>query len=149
MNQSTIIHSIDAEIIMTVIAMKRFDLLDYVDQSRALGVDEKVAKYQARQIEQAIGQAVDQAVETAVQTMKIDLDNKELATKGDVGRLEVNIKAIEANIKVIEKDIKELDLKIEQTRAEIYKSKFDIVICVVGLVAGLFIASGLIQHFLK
>ncbi len=130
---------------MTAIAMRHFDVLDYVDQSRALGVDEKVAKYQARQIESAIGQAVDQAVETAVQTMKIDLENKELATKGDIGRVEVNIKSIEENIKVIEKDIKALDLKIEQTRTEIHKSKFELVVWL----AGFFIASGLIQHFFK
>jgi len=98
---------------MSTLAVKHFDVLDYVDQSRALGADEKLAKYQARQIEQAI--------EIAVTTARTEIENKELATK---------------------KDIKELELKIGQ-------AKFEVIIWVVGLVAGLFIASGLIQHFFK
>lgn len=108
---------------MTAIAARHFDALDYVDQSRALGVDEKVAKYQARQIEQAI--------EIAVHTARTEIENKELATKGD--------------IRILEKEIKGLDLKIEQTRAEIHKSKFEIVIWM----GGFLIASGFIQHFFK
>ena len=98
---------------MTAIAARHFDVLDYVDRSRALGADENLAKYQARQIEQAI--------EIAVSTARTEIENKELATK---------------------KDIKELELKIGQ-------AKFEVIIWVVGLVTGLFIASGLIQHFFK
>lgn len=127
---------------MAAIAMRHFDVLDYVDQSRALGVDEKVAKYQARQIESAIGQAIDQAVEIAVQASKAEIENKELATKGDIKALEITTSE---NIKALEKEIRALDLKIEQTRAEIHKSKFELVVWL----AGFFIASGLIQHFFK
>lgn len=38
---------------MTTVVIKHFDTLDYVEKSTALGVDERIAKYQARQIEQA------------------------------------------------------------------------------------------------
>lgn len=94
---------------MAAAAIKHFDALDYVEHLKNLGVDEKVAKYQARQMEQVI--------DIAVSTAKSDVENKELATK---------------------KDIKELELKIERT-------KFELIIWVVGL----FIVSGLIQHFFK
>lgn len=98
---------------MSAFALKHFDALDFVDKSKALGADENLAKYQARQIEQAI--------EIAVTTARTEIENKELATK---------------------KDIKELEIRIGQ-------AKFEVIIWVVGLVAGLFIASGLIQHFFK
>lgn len=94
---------------MTAAIIKHFDALDYVDRARALGVHEDVAKYQARQFEQAI--------DIAVKTARVEIENKELATKKD----------------------------IEQVKAEIHKSKFEMVVWV----AGLLIASGLIQHFFK
>lgn len=104
---------------MTAIALKHFDVLDYVEKSKAMGVDEKVAKYQARQFEQVF---------EAVNITRSELDNKALATK---------------------QDIKELDLKIEQVRSEIYKAKFDIVIWVAGLLLASGVIQGLIQHLLK
>ena len=91
---------------MTAHVIRHFDALDYVDRSRALGVDENVAKYQARQMEQLLDMATENA-RTAIEA-------KELATK---------------------KDLMEV--------------KFDIIIWVAGLVAGLFVASGLIEHFFK
>lgn len=105
---------------MTAIAMKHFDALDYVEHSKSLGVDEKIAKYQARQIEQAI--------EITTNNARSETENRELATKKD--------------IRDVQKDIKELDLTL---RAEIQKSKLEVVLWV----AGFFIASGLIQHFFK
>ena len=91
---------------MTAHVIRHFDALDYVDRSRALGVDENVAKYQARQMEQLLDMATENA-RTAIEA-------KELATK---------------------KDLMEV--------------KFDIIIWVAGLVAGLFVACGLIEHFFK
>ena len=91
---------------MTAHVIRHFDALDYVDRSRALGVDENVAKYQARQMEQLLDMATENA-RTAIEA-------KELATKKDL-----------------------MDVK------------FDIIIWVAGLVAGLFVASGLIEHFFK
>lgn len=105
---------------MTAITMKHFDILDYVDQSKAFGMDERLAKYQARQIEQVI--------EIATNNARSEIENRELATKKD--------------IRDVQKDIKELDLTL---RAEIQKSKFELVVWVVGL----FIVNGLLQHFFK
>lgn len=98
---------------MSTAAIRHFDLLDYVEKSKSLGVDENIAKYQARQIEQAISIAVD--------TARTEVENKELATKKDMAELKAELKV------------------------EIQKSKFEMV----AWVAGMFIASGLIQHFLK
>lgn len=98
---------------MSTAAIRHFDLLDYVEKSKSLGVDENIAKYQARQIEQAINIAVD--------TARTEVENKELATKKDMAELKAELKV------------------------EIQKSKFEMV----AWVAGMFIASGLIQHFLK
>lgn len=116
---------------MVALALKHFDALGYVEKSKALGVDENVAKYQARQFEQVL--------EIAVTTSQAQIDEKGLATKQDILRLE--------------RDIKEIDLKIEQTRkelkieikSEVNRAKYEMIVWV----AGMFIASGLIQHFFK
>lgn len=119
---------------MAAMALRHFDLLDYVEKSKELGVDEKIAKYQARQLEQAISIAVD--------TSRSEIENKELATKHD-------IRILEKEILTIKQNIKELDLKIEQAktelRSEIHKSKFELVVWM----GGFLIASGVIQHFFK
>ena len=67
---------------------------------------------------------IEQSIEIAVNTIRHEIENKELATK---------------------KDIKELELKIEQVRTEISQSSNKIILWV----AGLFVTSGLIQHFFK
>ena len=57
---------------MTTFTAKHFDVLDFVEKSKALGVDEKVATYQARAIEQAIDIAISQS------------NDKDVATKQDI-----------------------------------------------------------------
>lgn len=101
---------------MVTAILKHFDTLNYVEKSKELGVDENIAKYQARQIEQAI--------DIAVNTARTEIENKELATKHDIKKLEVQMQKLEV---------------------QIHKSKSDIIIWIVGFL----IASGLIQHFLK
>lgn len=112
---------------MAALTLRHFDVLSYVEKARSLGVDERVASHQAREIEQAI--------EIATTIAKADIENKALATKNDIIKLE--------------RDIKEIELKIEQTKAElrteIQKSKLETLIWV----ASMFMASGLIQHFFK
>ena len=49
---------------MTTHAIKHFDTLGYVDRSKALGLDENLAKYQARQMEELLGMATDNARST-------------------------------------------------------------------------------------
>jgi hypothetical protein len=120
-------HPVRVEAMMTTVVAKHFDVLDYVDQSKALGVDEKVAKYQARQIEQAI--------DIAVNTARTDIENKELATKSDIRGLQSEIQAVRSEIQAVRSEME----------AQIHKSKFEIVIWM----GGLLIASGFIQHFFK
>ncbi|MBP9726791.1 MAG: hypothetical protein KBD83_04940 [Gammaproteobacteria bacterium] len=112
---------------MTTVVAKHFDVLDYVDKSKALGVDEKVAKYQARQIEQAI--------DIAVNTARTDIENKELATKSDIHTLRSEMQAVRSEMQALRSEME----------AQIHKSKFEIVIWM----GGLLIASGFIQHFFK
>ena len=82
---------------MTTTILKHFDVLNFVKESKKLGVPEAVAEYQGRKHE--------------------TVEAKEVATK---------------------KDIKELELKIEQAKNQLF---FWLV--------GLFVASGIITHFLK
>ena len=119
---------------MTAFVMKHFDSLEFVKKSKELGANEELAEYQARQIEQAI--------DIAISTARVEIDTRELATKKDIKELELKIKEIDSK----------LELKIEQVRAEVYqgraemhKSKYEIIIWV----AGLLLASGVIQHFFK
>lgn len=107
--------------------VKHFDVLDFVDQSKALGVDEKVAKYQARQIEQAI--------EIAVDIIKQDVENKELATKGDVMSMKSEITSIKSDIALINAAIRESELKIE---ARLIKWVVSTGIATILALAGLF-----------
>jgi hypothetical protein len=67
---------------------------------------------------------IEQSIDIAVGTIRLELERKDLATK---------------------KDIKELELKIETVRTEISQASNKIILWV----AGLFVASGLIQHFFK
>ncbi|RTL11801.1 MAG: hypothetical protein EKK54_06290 [Neisseriaceae bacterium] len=71
---------------MNTITVKHFDALEYVKKSRELGVDEKVAEFQARQIEQAIEVAIAQ------------IENKELATKSDIGALQKELVTAELRL---------------------------------------------------
>lgn len=71
---------------MNTITVKHFDALEYVKKSRELGVDEKVAEFQARQIEQAIEVAISQ------------IENKELATKSDIGALQKDLVTAELRL---------------------------------------------------
>lgn len=105
---------------MTAHAIRHFDALSYVDQSKSLGVNENVAKYQARQMEQLL--------EMATENARVAIEAKELATKKDLTDARYS-----------------LELKIEQNRAEILRSKIETI----TWMAGMFIASGLIQHFFK
>lgn len=98
---------------MTIHAIRHFDALSYVDRSKALGLDEDLAKYQARQMEELLEMATDNARTT--------IEARELATKKDL-----------------------LEVKGD-LRLDIQKSKLELIMWV----AGMFIASGLIQHFFK
>ena len=105
---------------MTTTALRHFDTLDYVEKSKALGVDENLAKYQARQIEQAIDIAVDRA--------RTDIENKELATKHDIEKVETKI-----------------GTEIHRLETQIHKAKYEIIIWIVGFS----VVSGAFQHFFK
>lgn len=141
---------------MGAAVLRHFDALDYVDHSRALGVDEKVAKYQARQIEQVIEIATDNAINAA----KTEVESQELVTKSDLNKLELRLdsklqtldsklQTLDSKLQTMDSRVGQLEQKIEQTKAEIHKAKFDIVIWVAGLMVTLLVASGFMQHFLK
>jgi sulfate adenylyltransferase subunit 1 (EFTu-like GTPase family) len=75
---------------MAAITMRHFDTLNFVKKSKELGASEALAEYQARQIEEAI--------DIAVITAKHDIENKELATKGDIAITRHEIKEVELNL---------------------------------------------------
>ena len=97
---------------MSVIAMKHFDALAFVQKSKELGASEPLAEYQARQIEQAI--------DIAVSVSKEELTG--VATKLDIKEIEkslrIEIKEIETSMRI---EIKALDLKIKNVEMRIMR----------------------------
>ena len=61
---------------MTAHAIQHFDALGYVDRSKSLGLDENLAKYQARQMEEIL--------KIAANNNRAETEAKELASKKDL-----------------------------------------------------------------
>ena len=91
-------------------AEKHFDALDFVKKSKALGVKDELAEYQARQLENVI--------DIAAFTARQEFNVHELATKTDLKQLEVEIVKFGVEIKQIES---KLEIKIEQYRYDTLK----------------------------
>ena len=120
--------------------------VDYIHNLRQADFTEKQAEAVVKIIEYQ-SQAI-QAQQNSIEKQKGEIDHlksTELATKGDIKGLILEIKNLDLKIEEVANYTKQLDLKIEQTRAEIYKSKYEVIIWV----AGMFLASGILQHFLK
>lgn len=88
---------------MVTLAKRHFDVLDYVETSKKLGVDEAVAKYQARQIEEAIDIAIDRSKE------EVEHHGKEFATKADIAEVRNEIIEVRNELKL---DIKDVEIKL-------------------------------------
>lgn len=119
---------------MSTLTVRFFDTHEYVKKSKEMGVKEEVAEYQVAQIEKAI--------ETAVQVVKDDIKAKDLATRGDIDIVRGELRESELKL---QKEIEVVRKEIEIVRKEIAQSKNQVIIWV----AGMFIASGFLQHFLK
>ncbi len=96
---------------MTTISTKHFDILDFIKKSKALGVDERVAELQARQIEQLVETVQEQQQEYT--TRLNALEAKEPATKKDLEVVKLELqKEIEILRAELKTDIKSLEIKI-------------------------------------
>ena len=105
--------------IMAAIAMRHFDILEFVNKAKANGITQEFAEYTARQIDQLAGNIEEQRIE--IDTLKA----REPATKGDV---------------------RESELRLQK---EIASLKSELILWLGGLMAAFLVASGLIQHFFK
>jgi hypothetical protein len=112
---------------MSAFAMKHFDLLNFVKNSKELGMSEPLAEYQGRQIEEAM--------EMAIASSKETVEGRNLVTQQDLKNTEMALR----------KDLKELELKIKEAELRTEKSIKQVIMWMIGL----FIASGVITHFLK
>ena len=118
---------------MTASSMDHFITIEYIQKLRQADFTEKQAEAVAEIVEL-------QSQRIQEQKNNIEqLRSKDLATKGDIKALEL---ATKSNLK---NGLQELELKIEQLRSDMYKSKYETL----AWVAGMFIASGLFQHFFK
>ena len=101
---------------MTAINLRHFDALGYVERSTKLGVNEDVAKLQARELEIVF----DMAVANSNQRLEKELAN--VATKADLKDLKV---ILTADIKKVEvaltADIRKLELGLKDLRFELLK----------------------------
>ncbi len=111
---------------MANLHLHHFNAIEYLQELRQADFTEKQAEAVVKMAEQQA---------QIIQEQKHEIDNlksRELATKADLNN-----------------SLKDLELKlqaqIEQTRAEIHKSKYEVIIWI----GGLLIASGVIQHFFK
>jgi len=107
---------------MAAITTKHFDILDFIKKSKALGVDERVAELQARQIEQLVETVQEQqqeyttrlnALEAKEPSTKKDLEVVKLELQKEIietkGSLQKELEMLRAEIKT---DLKNLEIKI-------------------------------------
>ena len=91
---------------MTVITMKHFDILEFVNKAKENGITSEFAEYTARQLEQLSEKIEEQRVELDV------LKAREPATKGDVReselRLQKDIEIVRREIEIIRKETETL-----------------------------------------
>jgi hypothetical protein len=105
---------------MAAITMRHFDTLNFVKRSKELGAPEALAEYQARQFEDAI--------DIAVTNAKYDIENKELATKGDLA--------------ITRQDIKQVELQLQKEIAQLKHDTLKLVVWT-GVLSSLFVVSSL------
>jgi chromosome segregation ATPase len=102
---------INGDTAMATTSTKHFDILDFIKKSKALGVDERVAELQARQIEQLVETVQEQQQEYT--TRLNALEAKEPATKKDLEVVKLELqKEIEILRAELKTDIKSLEIKI-------------------------------------
>jgi hypothetical protein len=137
---------------MGTLAMRHFDLLDFVNKSTELGMPKPLAEYQGRRIEEAIEIAIasnQESLESKNLTLKKEIKDLEYAFQNDFKELDLKILAIQKDIKEIEKEIKALDVKIQTVdsslKVKIEQSKNQIIMWIGALV----VASGFLSHFFK
>jgi anaerobic ribonucleoside-triphosphate reductase len=108
---------INGDTAMATTSTKHFDILDFIKKSKALGVDERVAELQARQIEQLVETVQEQQQEYT--TRLNALEAKEPATKKDleVVKLELQKEIIETKGS-LQKEIEILRAEINYPAAE-------------------------------
>lgn len=128
-------------------SIKYFDTLEYVKQSSEIKDPGALAAYQVKQMELAI--------ETAVRYVKNDvhedINNKQLATKGDIGILKNEINDVRNEIKDVRNEIKdvrnELKSDIKDVRGEIKDLRYDTLKFIVWTgVAVIFTLGGILAH---
>ena len=90
---------------MTAINLRHFDALNYVEDAAKVGMNEDLAKFHARKMEQ-----FESMMESKVESL---IDNKEkvLATKKDISGLEVKL----------ERDIASVEMRIAELKVELIK----------------------------
>lgn len=83
----------------------RFDAIEYVKKLRNAGMSQEIAEIQGQELEHIIDALIEQT--------KQAIDNKELATKGDIRESELRLqKEIEILRSELKTDIKSLEIKI-------------------------------------
>jgi hypothetical protein len=110
---------------MNIHSTIHFDILNFINELRKLGVDEKVATCQARQIERVTNEFTtiveQQNMLIHEQASKVTaLESKELSTKGDVRESELRL---QKEIEVVRKEIEVVRKEIEVVRKEISDAK--------------------------
>lgn len=90
---------------MTTISIKHFSWIDFIQGLKAAKFTDTQAEYLAKKTEDLI--------ENVLEHSKHELENRDLATKGDILSIKQDIKETKKGIKELELQIEKLALKIE------------------------------------
>ncbi len=98
---------------MNTMTTDMFDILDFVNKSKELGVDERVAQLNARQIDQ-LAKVIEQRMDEQrheIEALKL----QELCSKGDLReselRLQKEIEIVRKEIEIVRKEVAQTGMK--------------------------------------
>lgn len=80
----------------------KFDVVEYIKKLRSVGVNQEVAEVQAQELEHVL-------VDMVEQTKKV-IDDKDLATKGDIENVRLELEKCKLEL---QKEIKTLEFNLE------------------------------------
>ena len=103
---------------MAAIAMRHFDILEFVNKAKANGITQEFAEYTARQIDQLAGNIEEQRIE--IDTLKA----REPATKGDVRESELRLQSVSISEgEILAGNLPKKQLRLVQAWIELHRDE--------------------------
>jgi hypothetical protein len=119
-------------------------LFDKMHAAHRLEGEGNFTRQQAETLSEVMHDSLAEGVATKadIDVLSVDLKAMETTLRADMGILKGDLKATETALGA------DLKAEIVWLEAKVAESKVQIIVWVVGLVTALFVASGVVQHFL-